>query len=325
MNFDYPDVLFDELAALGFANSLGALKETINSTFSPSHHGDFDKWQSALESLPNVIPSSVELNAAAVRVGTDSDLTPAQHEQFVTALKVFHPWRKGPFELFGHYIDTEWRSDWKWDRLINDISPLAGRRVLDIGCGSGYHCWRMRGAGARLVVGVDPTMLFVMQHFVLQSYIRDQNVHVLPLGMDQITEQELGFDTVFSMGLLYHRRDPIQHLNDLRACLREHGELVLETLVIDSRNDDVLVPDGRYAQMRNVWSIPSVSLLESWLGKSGFKNIRCIDVTKTTTDEQRSTPWMQFQSLADYLDKNDPDKTVEGYPAPVRCIMLAQK
>ena len=58
------------------------------------------------------------------------------------------PWRKGPFSLFDAFIDTEWRSDWKWQRLAPHISSLQGRTVLDVGCGSGYHCWRMRGAGA---------------------------------------------------------------------------------------------------------------------------------------------------------------------------------
>jgi tRNA (mo5U34)-methyltransferase len=127
------------------------------------------------------------------------------------------------------------------------------------------------------------------------------------------------------MGLLYHRRDPQQHLHELKQLLRADGELVLETLVIDEVHGDVLVPQDRYAQMRNVWAIPSVPVLTRWLKAAGFREVRCVDVTQTSTDEQRSTGWMTFQSLADYLDPRDRNKTIEGYPAPVRAIMLANK
>ncbi len=47
--------------------------------------------------------------------------------------------------------------------------------------------------------------------------------------------------------------------------------------------------------------------------------------SNTSTDEQRSTQWMQFHSLAQFLDPQDPDKTIEGYPAPRRAIITANK
>ncbi|MCK5863518.1 MAG: DUF1698 domain-containing protein, partial [Marinobacter adhaerens] len=50
-----------------------------------------------------------------------------------------------------------------------------------------------------------------------------------------------------------------------------------------------------------------------------------VDVTPTTTDEQRSTDWMRFNSLQDFLDPNDPSKTVEGYPGPLRATVIAEK
>ena len=321
---------FDQLAELGLAEWANEIKPVLSQRLSRSYHGDFEKWRKALDKLPKVIPTVVDLNQAAIEIGIEADLSPEQHSLLVAQLRQFHPWRKGPFNLFGHYIDTEWRSDWKWDRLINDISPLAGRKVLDIGCGSGYHCWRMRGAAADFVLGIDPTMVFVMQYFVMQRYIEDYHVAVLPLGIDDLFIGEHSnklncFDSVFSMGLLYHRRDPMAHLQELKHCLRDEGELILETLVIDERHGEVLVPQGRYAQMRNVWSIPSVKTLEQWLKQSGYHKVRCIDVTVTSVDEQRVTNWMQFQSLSDYLDPNDHSKTIEGYPAPMRATLIAEK
>ena len=321
----YESDLDNNLQALGLARWLPELHTLLQQRLAPEFHGDFSKWQTTLQQLPAVTPSEIELNRAAVRVGQATDLDEDQHAVLQHSLRQLHPWRKGPFDLFGIHIDTEWRSDWKWDRLKDHIAPLTDRAVLDIGCGSGYHCWRMRGAGARFVLGIDPTLLFVMQFLALQHYIRDPQVQVLPLGMEDLPPDMGCFDTVFSMGLLYHRREPQQHLLELKSALRDGGELVLETLVIDERHGEVLVPDGRYAQMRNVWAIPSVPTLVAWLQQSGFRDVRCVDASLTSMQEQRRTDWMQFQSLSDFLDPKDPGKTVEGYPAPVRAICIAKR
>ena len=287
------------------------------------HNGDLSRWLAALEQLPTIKPSRIVLDAAAITVGAPADVDSVQRQQLEQVLREMQPWRKGPFELFGLMIDTEWRSDWKWDRLKNYIAPLAGRCVLDVGCGSGYHCWRMRGAGAKLVIGIDPTALFNVQFHSLQRYIHDTAVHVLPQRMEELPAALHAFDTVFSMGVLYHRRSPFDHLHELKAALRPGGELVLESLVIDGKAGDVLVPEGRYGKMGNVWFIPGVLTLESWLRKAGFTNIRCVNVCTTTLEEQRTTAWMPFQSLQDFLDPNDRQKTIEGHPAPQRAVLLA--
>jgi len=234
-----------------------------------------------------------------------------------------HPWRKGPYCLQGIRVDAEWRSDWKWDRLVQAIGPLEGRAVLDVGCGNGYHCWREAGRGARLVLGIDPTVLYVMQFLAVAHFLRSPRVAVLPLALEDLPREMTGFDTVFSMGVLYHRRSPMDHLLDLRRLLRPGGELVLETLVLDGREDRVLVPAGRYARMRNVWFIPTPAALLGWLRRCGFHHGRLVDVAETTSGEQRSTEWMRFESLRDCLHPDDATRTVEGYPAPLRGIFIA--
>src|SRR5690606_33088981 len=290
---------------------------------SADRHGDLTRWTDALAALPDLPVNTIDLDRNSIRIAGADRLPQEQRDALAQTLMQLHPWRKGPFDIFGINIDTEWRSDWKWDRLKNQIAPLAGRKVLDVGCGSGYHCWRMRGAGADLVIGIDPTLLFVAQFFALQRYIRDSRVGVLPLGIEQLPGRLHFFDTVFSMGVLYHRRSPFDHLIELRDALRGGGQLVLETLVIDGNSGEILVPDNRYARMNNVWFIPSVATLKQWLKKVGFKNPQVINVTATTPEEQRSTEWMTFQSLTQCLDPLDPKHTVEGYPAPRRAILCA--
>jgi tRNA (mo5U34)-methyltransferase len=238
-------------------------------------------------------------------------------------LKAFHPWRKGPYRIHGVEIDTEWHSDWKWDRVVPHIQPLEGRTVLDVGCGNGYHCWRMAGEGAKLVVGVDPIPLFICQFFAMKNFIRDPRAWVLPLGIEDVPAAPKAFDTVFSMGVLYHRKSPIEHIEQLKSFLRPGGELILETLVVDGPEGHCLIPEERYAKMRNVHAIPSVPTLEKWFRDGGLRDVRTADVTTTSIDEQRSTEWMTFESLPDFLDPADPAKTIEGYPAPKRAVVVA--
>jgi tRNA (mo5U34)-methyltransferase len=289
----------------------------------PERHGDLPRWELALASLPDIAPSSVDLATDCVRVGSASDASPGEVAALERGLRELHPWRKGPFELFGVHIDTEWRSDWKWQRVTPAIEPLAGKRVLDVGCGSGYHCWRMLGAGAAEVIGIDPTPLFVLQFQALQKYINRPEACVLPLGIEQLPRGLSAFDTVFSMGVLYHRRNPLDHLMELRDALCEGGQLVLETLVVEGDVNTCLVPSGRYARMGNVWFLPSPDLLMRWLTKLGYRQPELVDVNQTSTEEQRSTDWMTFHSLANFLDPDDADKTIEGYPAPRRAIVTA--
>ena len=288
-------------------------------------YGDLPRWQAAVNALPQVHPAAIDLNTSCIQIGEASEVDAATQEHIADCLRQLHPWRKGPYEVFGIHIDTEWRSDWKWDRLKDHIQSLAGRRVLDVGCGNGYHCWRMYAAGAAQVIGIDPTPLFIMQFLALKHFIGAAPVHVLPLGIDDVPQQLAAFDTVFSMGVLYHRRSPLDHLLQLRDCLKPDGELVLETLVIEGDENALLMPEDRYARMGNVWFIPSVAMLEKWLRRCKLANIKLVDITTTSLEEQRSTDWMTFQSLKDFLDPHDPSKSIEGYPAPRRAIFTASK
>ncbi len=320
MNDYYP--LYDALYRLGAVDWARQLPGQIQNAFSGDSHGDFERWQQVVDELPNVTPSRIDL-LNSVSIGGAGDLIDEHRQCFRDDLKKLHPWRKGPYQLLGVDIDTEWRSDWKWGRLKDHIAPLHRRLVLDVGCGNGYYCWRMLGAGARMVIGVDPTLLSVMQFRAIKKLYGQASVYVLPIGVEQLPAELKLFDTVFSMGVLYHRRSPIDHLLELKGCIRPGGELVLETLVVEGDSNTVLLPQRRYAQMRNVWFLPSCEALMLWMERCGFKNIKLCDVTKTTVEEQRSTEWMTFNSLKDFLDPHNESLTCEGLPAPKRAIIIA--
>lgn len=314
---------YQQIAVGPLAKWLEVLPAQISEWQRENLHGHFRDWYKSLEYLPLLEPQKLDLLHS---VTADSDDISDRHRQGIEKLlRNLMPWRKGPYFLYGTHINTEWRSDWKWERVLPHISPLAGRTVLDVGCGSGYHMWRMIGAGAHLVVGIDPMQLFLVQFEAVRKLLNDdRRAHMLPLGIEQLPVLQ-AFDTVFSMGVLYHRRSPLDHLLQLKNQLVSGGELVLETLVIEGDVNQVLVPGERYAQMRNVFFIPSAEALKSWLEKSGFVDVRIVDFALTTTEEQRRTDWMTSESLAEFLDPDDPSKTVEGYPAPLRAVLVATK
>jgi len=184
---------------------------------------------------------------------------------------------------------------------------------------------RMAGAGAKIAVGIDPSLLFLAQFTAINRYCRQNTAFMLPIGFEQMPEDMQCFDTLFSMGVFYHRRSPFDFLKSLRTLLRKGGELVLETLVIEGDQHRVLVPPERYARMNNVWFIPSVQTMLAWLGKAGFVNAKAVDVCRTTSDEQRSTEWMPGESFDKCIDPACRDLTVEGHPAPVRAVFIAER
>lgn len=302
---------------------MSALTEQVNTRLSTERYGDLKHWMQHFNKLPQARPSSIELQSE-LRFGAAEDLDANQSHALKAALEGLIPWRKGPIEMFGEYIDTEWRSDWKWERIEKHIK-IDGRNVLDVGCGNGYHMWRALADKPARIMGIDPSPRFVVQFYMLKKYYQGNiPIDLLPVGIQELPAGGL-FDTVLSMGVLYHRRSPLDHLLELFNQLRPGGQLVLETLVIEGDENDVLLPPGRYAKMPNVWFLPSVAALMLWAKKIGFIEIDCVDESVTSLDEQRTTEWMRFHSLEQYLDPDNSDLTIEGHPRPRRAIVIATK
>lgn len=234
------------------------------------------------------------------------------------------PWRKGPFKLFGIPIDTEWDCSFKWNRLIDKIPTIQGDAILDIGSGNGYFAWRMRAAGAGLVVCLDPGFIPLVQFQFLSHFSNDANIRFIPISLEDSPKGGRLFDKIFMMGTLYHSKAPFDHLKDASSLLKQNGFLVLETLIHKSDQNCLFVPQEKYARMPNVWHIPSVSAVKSWLIRLGYSDIDLISVDKTTENEQRATEYMPFESLGNGLHEADNGLTIEMYPRPIRAIFVAQ-
>ncbi len=291
----------------------------MDSRLDPQNNRDMNYWLSVLDKIPdnNVAVPTIENGYLCSHSNSTEPL-------LKDLLMEFRPWRKGPFNLQDVIVETEWRSDFKWNRLKPHLSGMKDAHILDIGCGNGYHCCRMALEGARTVTGIDSFALNVIQFHVLKKFFKLDNVSILPIGIEEIPLNMQVFDFVFSMGVLYHRRSPFDHLIHIKSLLKPGKRAIIETLVVEGSEGMALVPEDRYAKMRNVWFIPSQDTMIQWMKRCGYKNCKCVDITATTLAEQRPTEWMTFESLPDFLDKDDLSKTIEGYPAPARAIFIGE-
>ncbi|NPA04436.1 MAG: tRNA 5-methoxyuridine(34)/uridine 5-oxyacetic acid(34) synthase CmoB [Epsilonproteobacteria bacterium] len=227
------------------------------------------------------------------------------------------PWRKGPFDLFGLFIDSEWRSYLKYN-LLEPFFNLKGKVVADVGCNNGYYMFRMLRQDPKEVVGFDPSPLFKTQFDLINHFIQANNLFFELLGVEHLPLYPKKFDTIFCLGVLYHRSDPITTLKQLKQGLKKGGELFLDTFFIEGEEPIALTPLKTYSKIPNIYFIPTPKALEHWCYRAGFRSFEILAKKVTTTFEQRKTNWILGESLEQFLDPNDPTKTIEGYPAPQR-------
>lgn len=315
--------LINQLERLGCRDWIAPLLEQYRLFCHNQLNGKTAEEVAALECLLQHQPQTIQLSDALLKFGEREELDDHSRAVLRQHLKNLSPWRKGPFSVFGITIDAEWRGNLKWDRVAPILGPLEGKTVLDVGCGNGYYALRMFEAGADFVLGIDGNPLCTSQFLPFGCWL-SKAVWVLPARLEAMPEKA-GFDQVLAMGTLAHQRNPLKHLSQLAAKLAKGGRLLIETLIIDDLYGHSLIPQTRYANMRNIWVLPSAKKLEQWLEASGFTQIEFLSSIQTDPEEQRSTEWMNFYSLTEALNPKNPNLTVEGYPAPLRAIFTARR
>jgi len=277
-------------------------------------------WK-AVTGLPKV--EDVEVKLGDTVEVYPKGLTPEDEESIYSAAKTIWPWRKGPFQISKTFIDSEWRSHMKYD-LLKPHFDIKNKIVGDIGCNNGYYLFRMMEEQPKRLIGFDPSAITYCQFKFLDHFIQSDITFEL-LGVEHVEHYEHRFDTLFCLGVLYHRPDPIGTLKSLYKGLNFDGELILDTFMIDGEDEVCLTPMKRYSKIPNIYFIPTVNALKNWCYRAGFAEVEVLEIAKTELNEQRKTEWINTQSLDDFLDENDDSKTVEGYPAPKRVYIKAKK
>jgi tRNA (mo5U34)-methyltransferase len=289
---------------------------------------DTEFWkplQNRLENLPRPDSANVTFSGDSTVSISVANYSHSALEQAHSIVHELKPWRKGPFSFLGLEIDAEWQSDRKWDRIRAALGPLSGRSILDVGCNNGYYMFRCLAEDPAFVLGVDPGARFLYQFKLINHFVQASQLRVEPLGVEDIGVFSECFDVVLCMGVLYHRKQQYETLELLYRALRSRGRLLLETLIVGDDTPYCLCPPSRYAMMRNVWFVPSKSVLLEWLSQVGFTEIEVVADSWVTPEEQRQTEFAPFKSLESFLDEKTSSLTVEGFPAPRRLAVLAYR
>jgi len=265
-----------------------------------------------IDNLPKFEVNSVKFNNT-IEIDGEFD-----EELIYTTARNLMPWRKGPFRINKTFIDSEWQSFIKYNLLEKHIN-LKNKIVADIGCNNGYYMFRMLSQNPQKVVGFDPMALFKLQFDFINHFIKSDKLIYELLGVEHLPMYEEKFDTIFCLGVLYHRSDPITMLKQLKQSLNSGGELIIDTFIIESDEEIALCPN-RYAKMRNVYFIPSIPTLKNWAKIAKFKEFEVLEIKPTDLNEQRKTDWIEGESLNNFLNE-DSSKTIEGYPPPIRAYV----
>ena len=281
-------------------------------------------WYEQLLKAKEITKNNIDIKLEDwVSIGTSSNLNEDEKKIILDTAKILIPWRKGPFNLFGLEIDSEWQSNIKYN-LIRPHFDLKDKIVADIGCNNGYYMFRMLEDKPKKLIGFDPSPLTMLQFEFVNHFFKSDITYEM-LGVEHLEIYNHSFDFIFMLGVLYHRPDPVGTLKLLRNSLSKDGEVLIDTFMIDGEDEVALTPNGRYSKIPNIYFVPTIPALKNWLSRAGFCDMEVIAVTTTSSEEQRKTKWSFDQSLEDFLDPNDSSKTVEGYPAPKRVYIKAKK
>ena len=280
-----------------------------------------ESWLEILSRFTSILDAEVELIN-----GVHIDFDIKDNDEIERLLLQLIPWRKGPFRINDIFIDSEWDSAKKWKRFQKLNLDLDGKSILDVGSGNGYYAFRMIGMGADKVLCLEPNLVHVSQFSAINHFVNSKKIRMIPERLEESGLANSKFDVIFSMGLLYHQRNPSEHLNNLKDLLADNGKLVLETIISPKEYGIALEPfNKKYASM------PNVHFVHTDKGcKSIFRNLSLqvhaeSDLAVTNDNEQRSTKWMPFKSFESALNLQNKSITIEGYPAPERKFYLLGK
>jgi len=285
----------------------------------------FLRYRQPMQSVQHLRASSCDFSGDVVRIGSAADLEPGEQHQVEAVLRGFMPWRKGPFSIFGIDIDAEWRSERKWNRIVPVLPDLKGKIIADIGCNNGYYMFRMAAYQPELVLGFEPYVQHYYTFKTLNAFAAQSRLRTELLGIEHLHLFPHCFDVIFCLGILYHRPSPVEALRDLHGALKPGGLLIVESQAIPGDEPVALFPDNTYAKVPGTWFVPTAACLRNWMTRTGFQGVELFCDHAMSSTEQRPTAWMTFESYQDFIDKHNPARTIEGYPAPRRVFFKATK
>jgi len=182
-------------------------------------------------------------------------------------------------------IDGETEYSTQQLRLSFVPDDLKGKTVLDVGCWDGWYSFKCEEKGAD-VIAIDNLQMedFVESKFGIEDYdgskgfktvkeVLDSDVRYLNTDVDNL---DLKADIVLFFGVLYHLKDPLHSLENLRMITKE--KLFLETRCIQSEKPVMLfTPWDSKNEDPTIYWLPSVKAVLKMLEEAGFEKSEILE------------------------------------------------
>lgn len=185
-------------------------------------------------------------------------------------------YQEGEKSRFARFIDDRWRGvvQDRLDLALEELAPLEGKTVLDVGCGSGRYCHAFAARGAARVVGVDfaPAMIEIADRLAREQGVADRcEFHVGTFPDAPPAER---FNASTAMGFF-------DYVEDAGTLIRAMAERTTDTMIMSfpkAREWRVPLRRLRFAVSRCPLYLYSEQDVRAVLAKAGISNERWIDL-----------------------------------------------
>ncbi|MDF2985284.1 MAG: methylase involved in ubiquinone/menaquinone biosynthesis [Eubacterium sp.] len=166
----------------------------------------------------------------------------------------------------------------EWHELRKMLPDFRGKRVLDLGCGFGWHCRYAVENGAKSVIGVDISQKMLS---VAKSKTDTQNIQYICMPIEDIDFSADSFDVVVSSLTLHYIKSFEDILRKIHKCLSKGGDFIfsVEHPVFTAHG----VQDWHCDEQGNRLHWPVDSYFDQGMRKANFLGEEVIKYHKTLT------------------------------------------
>lgn len=127
------------------------------------------------------------------------------------------------------FVDNYWRGvvQKRLEINVEKLAPFAGKKILDVGCGSGRFCIAFAQNGAEKVVGIDfaAAMIEIAERLAVEAGVADRCEFVVGAFPDAIDAGEAPFDACTANGFFDYVEHPVPIITRMRELTK--GKMVL--------------------------------------------------------------------------------------------------
>ena len=127
------------------------------------------------------------------------------------------------------FIDDFWRGvvQKRLELNVEKLRPFDGKKILDVGCGSGRFCIAFAKEGAEKVVGVDfaKLMIDIAEELAKEEGVADRCEFRVGAFPDIVDDAEAPFDASTANGFFDYIEDPVPIISKMRELTK--GEMIM--------------------------------------------------------------------------------------------------